>query len=68
MFAQNEEYERRIKICSKCPNYTKTLGIGRCKLCGCVMAVKAKISSMKCPDDKWGAVEKREKPNNDADT
>lgn len=54
MLASSEEYERRLQICSRCPNYKKTLGIGRCNLCGCVLAVKAKIDAMKCPDKKWG--------------
>lgn len=53
MFSTPEEYERRLQICQKCPNYMKTLGIGRCKLCGCIMAVKAKLSEMKCPDKRW---------------
>lgn len=58
MFAPNEEYEKRLQVCGKCPNYTKTLGIGRCKVCGCVMAIKAKILSMECPEKKWGSDEK----------
>jgi hypothetical protein len=61
MLTPVKEYEQRLKICSKCPNYTKMLGIGRCKLCGCVMAVKAKIAAMKCPANKWDSEVKKEK-------
>ena len=61
MFAKIDEYEKRLSICAKCPNYTKTLGIGRCKICGCVMAIKAKIATMQCPEKKWG----KEQESND---
>jgi hypothetical protein len=49
----SKEYDKRLEICKKCSNYKKILGIGRCKICGCIMAVKAKIASMKCPMGKW---------------
>lgn len=54
MIASEKEYERRLSICKKCPNYTVSFGVGRCRLCGCILAVKAKIAAMVCPEKKWG--------------
>jgi len=53
MLLPKKQYDDRLKICASCPNYIKVLGIGRCKICGCIMAVKAKISATKCPIEKW---------------
>ena len=44
-------YNERLKICKKCPHYFKLTG--NCKLCGCYMKVKAGISALSCPDNRW---------------
>ena len=41
----------RLAICKKCENYKKH--IYQCKLCGCVMPLKASIKFFHCPIDKW---------------
>jgi len=50
-FTNKKDYESRLDICRACPMLFKpTMS---CKRCGCFMRVKAKISSMSCPDKKW---------------
>ena len=41
----------RLSICKSC-EYFKPL-LSRCSLCGCVMFLKSKIKSAKCPKGKW---------------
>lgn len=42
--------QSRITICSGCEKFTK---FGTCRLCHCVMRVKASIAQKKCPLGKW---------------
>ena len=49
----NEEYDKRLQICSECPLFTKKRS---CTICGCNMDLKAKWKTSKCPDpsgDRW---------------
>ena len=46
-----EEYNKRLDICKSCEFYFKPTGT--CKKCGCFMRLKAKISSLSCPINKW---------------
>ena len=40
----------RVAICKNCEYYTR---VGICSKCGCVLAIKARIPTMKCPVGKW---------------
>ena len=42
-------YSQRISVCSKCPQYQWF----QCKLCKCVVFVKARMGTTKCPAGKW---------------
>lgn len=53
------ERDRRLSVCSLCQDRIVTTipfskrSIIRCGRCGCVLAVRALISKMKCPIGKW---------------
>jgi len=55
MFVKDELYDERIKICRSCEHLQKKLGVETCKLCGCVMPLKARFRATSCPDNppKW---------------
>ena len=40
----------RLAICKECDHYTTSK---TCDLCQCFMPLKAAMSNMKCPLDKW---------------
>jgi len=44
-------YEDRIAICKSCVYYSNILG--NCTVCKCFMKVKARISSLGCPQKYW---------------
>ena len=46
-----DEYMKRLNICYECPYMQKRMGT--CKLCSCVMKIKALAPSVSCPIDKW---------------
>ena len=46
-----KEYNKRLAICRACEFYFKPTGT--CKKCGCFMRIKAKLSTLSCPIDKW---------------
>jgi len=46
-----DNYKKRLTICDSCNLLDKDKG--KCTVCGCVMAVKAKWEVEKCPKDKW---------------
>jgi len=52
LLADDEEFKRRLEICRGCDRFEPRLS--RCLECGCFANVKAKISFMKCPLEKWG--------------
>jgi len=41
----------RLEMCKACPEFKKKST--QCKICGCVMSKKVKISSASCPLNKW---------------
>ena len=50
-FVDDKTYKDRLDLCKSCSQLFKPTT--SCKRCGCFMRIKAKISSMKCPDNKW---------------
>jgi hypothetical protein len=47
----SEEFANRISICKSCPNLVRLTT--QCKLCGCFMNAKAKLTLATCPIKKW---------------
>jgi hypothetical protein len=43
--------DHRIKICQECDSYRA--GSMTCDICNCIMPLKARMPSMKCPAGKW---------------
>jgi hypothetical protein len=46
-----DEYTARLSTCRVCPMWNAEQG--RCRVCGCVTAVKAKLAASRCPEDRW---------------
>jgi len=46
-----ENIKNRLNTCENCSEYRKT--IKQCKVCGCLVPLKASIPSSKCPLNKW---------------
>ena len=46
-------HEERLKICQKCPKYSKFWKT--CKICHCFMPLKTKLRWAECPDEppRW---------------
>ena len=59
-FVPNEIYEDRIAICKGCVYYFKPTGT--CKDCGCFMKIKARLSTMGCPQKYWDKTKEVETP------
>lgn len=49
--AEGELARERIKVCEDCEAFGKMLR--QCAVCHCIMDLKTKILSAKCPLDKW---------------
>jgi hypothetical protein len=47
------EYAERLRICQGCEKVKSLLGRMICGECGCLLELKATMSSMKCPLGKW---------------
>ena len=47
------EFMSRMNICGGCPHLKKGIKISRCQLCGCILALKARMKSEHCPINKW---------------
>jgi len=60
-FVKDEVYQERIALCRECVYYFKPTG--NCKICGCFMKIKSRISSMSCPKKHWTATNKIENPD-----
>lgn len=41
--------KERLAACRKCPFYSK----GQCLVCTCFVALKAELSTEKCPKGRW---------------
>lgn len=49
-----DERQDILAICQRCEHHKpKENGIGRCKLCGCVLREKVKMATESCPDGRW---------------
>lgn len=42
--------KRRMEICAACPRRSN---IGQCRECGCFLNLKTRLTTEKCPLDKW---------------
>lgn len=42
-------YSERLETCVECPHRDNR----KCGKCGCILAIKAKWSTEKCPDNRW---------------
>lgn len=57
--ASKNQLERRLTICADCDRYEivkiplTNVDVGRCKECGCVVSIKARLPGMNCPLGKW---------------
>lgn len=51
LIAPDELQVSRIEICDSCEYLFKP--IRQCKACGCIVDMKAKLISSKCPKNKW---------------
>jgi len=48
-----KEFTKRMEICRECPEMAKKLTGSYCRLCGCILRLKAQKSSESCPLGKW---------------
>ena len=57
LFSREDEYSRRLQVCRSCEHAAAIPIVGghRCRLCGCVVELKAKLQNEVCPDATWGA-------------
>jgi len=60
--ATTEQLEERLAICKGCElwNPSGFGGTGSCNKCGCSTQAKLRMSTSKCPIDKWGPVDVRQ--------
>jgi len=58
-FVSKEVKEARLEICKTCEYRVAASNPERdmCNGCGCFILTKASFAPMKCPKEKWGAVE-----------
>lgn len=47
--SEKDEIDKRLEICQQCEFFKD----GRCTICGCFMALKARLATGKCPKGKW---------------
>ena len=45
----DEEYERRLSICTSC----EKLNAGTCMSCGCYVEIRAAGNAAHCPNKQW---------------
>ena len=50
-FEEEQVQKARLSICNSCPELIKPRY--QCKICGCMMKTKTKISGASCPLKKW---------------
>lgn len=43
----------RLAICKDCEWYETNNNSPKCKYCGCLLELKTKMETEKCPIDKW---------------
>jgi hypothetical protein len=47
-------FEERMAICRGCEHFINLTS--QCKLCGCFMNLKTKLTNASCPAGKWGQI------------
>ena len=58
-YLPKQEYRERLAICNYCPERLKhskgceLTKFSRCPECGCIISLKAKLSTENCPLRKW---------------
>jgi hypothetical protein len=50
-FEIEELHQKRMALCDTCPDNSKD--IGRCRVCGCFLALKTRSIHSSCPLDNW---------------
>jgi hypothetical protein len=65
----DEQFESRHKVCKQCEFYKGQafMNTGQCLKCGCSIRAKLRLSTSKCPIDKWGPEEFYAKPTTNTD-
>ena len=53
-YVTDAQRDARLEICNACEHLTRYSR--QCKKCGCVVALKTKLKSEKCPIDKWNQI------------
>jgi hypothetical protein len=53
LLASTETVSARIDTCSKCEFIMSTMGIVRCKICGCGLMMKVRLAPKGCPKNFW---------------
>ena len=51
VLVNDDAYNARLEICMECDKLTSDTQM--CKLCGCYMKIKAKVTHAHCPEHKW---------------
>ena len=59
-FTSDEVYKERLDICNSCDYFFKPTG--QCKKCLCFMSIKARLSFLSCPINKWSKTTEVEMP------
>ncbi len=54
IFARSETACARLRECSSCSRLSTLFGIMGCRVCGCVLAAKTRLSAQACPIGIWG--------------
>lgn len=58
-YVEKDLFYERLSICNDCPlrlesaNGRKLKKFSRCPECGCILSLKAKLSTEECPVGKW---------------
>jgi hypothetical protein len=57
--ADESQLQSRLDICKGCEFWDQSgfAGTGSCKKCGCSTQAKLRMTTSKCPVDKWGPIE-----------
>jgi hypothetical protein len=53
------QLQSRLDVCKGCEFWDQSgfAGTGSCKKCGCSTQAKLRMTTSKCPVDKWGPIE-----------
>ena len=53
LYVTDAQQKVRVKICKECPYIRKRVGVDICFFCTCVISLKTKLKTEKCPIEKW---------------